>query len=342
MGVGIIIGTTICIYECGPSSLFWMIIFFIVSLPITYYEASLGYKYRKKINDNYISGPPYYMKNKCIKKIYIYLFLLTYSCLFLMVQTNVISNIIDINIYVNKYILVVFFSLLLTYLLIIDLKSIISIMNKLVIFMCMFIVFILMFVFVKNIYLVNGIITLVVNDIFNYKSIILGLFAFVLVFKRCFFQTELLVGTTSISSSLSNSSLESTSRITVLSSYFIFIISILFSYMILVYKIDNLVDYKSYFHLINNVFIYHFGDIGSFILIILFLILSLTTIIGAYYFGINNIKMYNKYLLFPLKALMLLFPLCGILISSNIVWEIVDIFMVILMILNFIEMRRLI
>lgn len=336
IGVGSLIGTSIAVYEAGPSSIIWIIIFSLITSSLVYYESFLGYTHREKVNDSYISGPNYYIKNKALKYAYIITFLITYTFFFLMIQINSLSGIILLNINIPKYVLFVFLFVLLTILLITKSNQILKILNKLVLFMCLMLLVIFITIVLKNIKIIDLVFINIIEDFLSYKSMIYSIVpALIISLKRNIFQTELLLGTTSISASVSSSSVKETASIQVLGSYFIsLIISVLVTISIVIYKIQIKNFDGSYFELINNVFIHHLGAIGGFILIIVVLLFCLTTVISAFYFGINNIIKYFSKFVFIYKFTILFIPLCGIFIKEGVIWDIVDNLLFILMLIN--------
>ena len=63
LGVGNIAGVSTALAIGGPGALFWMWISALVGMATKFAEASLGIKYREKINDGYSGGVMYYIKN---------------------------------------------------------------------------------------------------------------------------------------------------------------------------------------------------------------------------------------------------------------------------------------
>lgn len=335
IGVGSLIGTSIAVYQGGPSSLIWMTFFSILTSSIVYEEAYLGFKHREKIDGTYISGPNYYIDNKFVKKLYLVLFLISYTFLFLMIQTNTISTIIDINIIVNKWLIFGFFAVLLTLLVNINLESILGILNKLVIAMCVLVMTMFTYVFIKNVSNIDLALNYILSDLLNTKSIIYGLIPTILIsIKRCIFQSELLLGTTSISASVSEGNEVDAPSIQVLGYYFIMLVCLFTGLLIILYKVSSSYISQNYFELISKVFEFHYGRIGVFILILLFLLFGLTTIISAFYFGIKNVSKMNQRIYVVYKFFMIMVPLCGILINEGIIWKVVDTSLLILMIIN--------
>ena len=331
IGVGSIIGTASCILIGGAGSLFWIWLFTLVFSSIIYAESYLGNKYKDK-NRN-ISGPYFYIKKGLNKKslslLITVLLIITYSHFFLMIQTNTIIEILKNNIFV---IIITIFLLLLTAIL--NIKEILQVLNKVVPIMCIIYIFIGLFIIFKNLNEVLVITKNILINAFTYKGITVGL---IVGIKRSIFQSELLVGTTSIASGISDKNSSNVAYTQILGMYFIsFIICTLTAYIILIYKENSIASFTSYNELLISVFNYHLGNFGTFILTIEIILFSVTTILSGFYMG-TSLMMYftkNNFLKIIIKITMLSSSIIGLLIQNNIIWLLIDTILFIIIILN--------
>ena len=99
IGVGSLSGVALALYFGGIGSIFWMCIISLLVSINTYIECIIGIKYRDKIMNSFIGGPSFYIKkclnNKWLSIIYSILIIVTYSGLFLSIQSNTIVNIFN-------------------------------------------------------------------------------------------------------------------------------------------------------------------------------------------------------------------------------------------------------
>ena len=99
IGVGSLSGVALAIYFGGIGTIFWICIISLIVAINTYIECILGIKYRVKVNNNYFGGPSYYiskcLNNKCLSYIYGLLVIISYSIIFLSIQSNTIINTIS-------------------------------------------------------------------------------------------------------------------------------------------------------------------------------------------------------------------------------------------------------
>lgn len=337
VGVGSIIGTTVCIIVGGFGSVIWIILFSLLMSSICYYESYLGKKYRKKNKDNFIGGPYFILKygtNRRILALFSCILLIIIYCFFFqMIQLNTISNMIEINTNINKIIIIVCVFLILLITIDLSIDSVLKLMNKIVPIMCFIFIVMCLFSIFKNIDILILSFKYNFNQIFSIKSILSGM---VIGIKKSIFMSEVLVGTTSVSSSTDKNDSDICMRYQVLGMYFIsFVITALISSLLLIYLYNNKVT-DDYIALINSVFYMTSGKIGVYLLIATFILFGFTTILSGYYIGKNYIEYLtgSKALLIVFKMLFIIVCLLGIVIDNSIIWKYLDYLLFIMIIIN--------
>ena len=337
VGVGSIIGTTVCIIVGGFGSVIWIILFSLLMSSICYYESYLGKKYRKKNKDHFIGGPYFILKygtNRRILALFSCILLIIIYCFFFqMIQLNTISNMIEINTNINKIIIIVCVFLILLITIDLSIDSVLKLMNKIVPIMCFIFIVMCLFSIFKNIDILILSFKYNFNQIFSIKSILSGM---VIGIKKSIFMSEVLVGTTSISSSTDKNDSDICMRYQVLGMYFIsFVITALISSLLLIYLYNNKVT-DDYIVLINSVFYMTSGKIGVYLLIVTFILFGFTTILSGYYIGKNYIEYLtgSKALLIVFKILFIIVCLLGIVIDNSIIWKYLDYLLFIMIIIN--------
>ncbi len=327
IGVGSIIGTISSILLGGYGSVIWMMIFSLITSSLIYYEAYLG----KKYSINNLSGPYYIIKNGIKNnKLAIFsliLLIITYSFLFQMIQSNTISNILNINYNINKNIITICFIVIIFCTIKLNIKEIIRTMNKIVPIMCLLFIIISLYGVISNYELLfNNIKTI---ELFNIKTFIPGL---IIGIKRSIFMNETLIGTTSISSGIDNNDIESVSKIQVLGNYFIsFIITSLITLLLIIYN-KTMPDYNL---LVSNLYCFTSGRVGLFIITIIIILFGITTLLSGFYIGKSNINIFNnKKYEFIFNVLFIIFVIIGVYIENNYIWKILDILMYIMILIN--------
>lgn len=333
VGVGSIIGTTSSIIIGGFSSVIWIILFSILTTSIIYYEAYLGRKNRVKLNNDYIGGPNFIVKNKLLSFISFMLLLLIYTFMFQMIQMNTISNMILLNVNISKKLILIIFLIILLVTINLKIKEILNIMNKIVPIMCLFFIIICLYGIINNYDILSFSIKIYLKDIFSIKSILCGM---IIGIKRSIFMNELLIGTTSLSASTDKNDINISIKYQILSIFFITItMTLLISSLILIYIYNNPII-NDYNLLINNIFHTTYGSIGTLFLIIILILFGFTTILSGFYIGKTNIEYLtkSKLILNIFKLLFIVVTLSGIIINNFFIWKYLDNLIFIMIIIN--------
>lgn len=333
VGVGSIIGTTSSIIIGGFSSVIWIILFSILTTSIIYYEAYLGRKNRVKLNNDYIGGPNFIVKNKLLSFISFILLLLIYTFMFQMIQMNTISNMILLNVNISKKLILIVFLIILLVTINLKIKEILNIMNKIVPIMCLFFIIICLYGIISNYDILFSSIEVYLKDIFSIKSILCGM---IIGIKRSIFMNELLIGTTSLSASTDKNDINISIKYQILSIFFITItMTLLISSLILIYIYNNPII-NDYNLLINNIFHTTYGSIGTLFLIIIIILFGFTTILSGFYIGKTNIEYLtkSKLILNIFKLLFIVVTLSGIIINNFFIWKYLDNLIFIMIIIN--------
>lgn len=333
VGVGSIIGTTSSIIIGGFSSVIWIILFSILTTSIIYYEAYLGRKNRVKLNNDYIGGPNFIVKNKLLSFISLILLLLIYTFMFQMIQMNTISNMILLNVNISKKLILIVFLIILLVTINLKIKEILNIMNKIVPIMCLFFIIICLYGIISNYDILFSSMEVYLKDIFSIKSILCGM---IIGIKRSIFMNELLIGTTSLSASTDKNDINISIKYQILSIFFITItMTLLISSLILIYIYNNPII-NDYNLLINNIFHTTYGSIGTLFLIIILILFGFTTILSGFYIGKTNIEYLtkSKLILNIFKLLFIVVTLSGIIINNFLIWKYLDNLIFIMIIIN--------
>lgn len=333
VGVGSIIGTTSSIIIGGFSSVIWIILFSILTTSIIYYEAYFGRKNRVKLNNDYIGGPNFIIKNKLLSFISLILLLLIYTFMFQMIQMNTISNMILLNVNISKKLILIVFLIILLVTINLKIKEILNIMNKIVQIMCLFFIIVCLYGIISNYDILFSSIEVYLKDIFSIKSILCGM---IIGIKRSIFMNELLIGTTSLSASTDKNDINISIKYQILSIFFITItMTLLISSLILIYIYNNPII-NDYNLLINNIFHTTYGSIGTLFLIIIIILFGFTTILSGFYIGKTNIEYLtkSKLILNIFKLLFIVVTLSGIIINNFFIWKYLDNLIFIMIIIN--------
>ena len=346
IGVGSVAGIALAIYLGGSGTIFWIWIIGLITSINSYAESYLGAKYQEN-NNGFKGGPSYYIEkglhNKKLAAIYSILVIIVYIFGFMAIQANTITISIA-SYYKTSGILIAIILTFITAVCIKELKHIVNITSKIVPLIGICYVLLLFFIIIKNINVIPKVLINIVKEAWNVKSLTSSFIPiFFIGMKRGVFSTEAGLGTGSIASSTTfTKNKVNLGLIQILGIYFtVFIICtgtalIILSSNYQTIIVDNGIELTQY--ALN----YHLGSFGSNLLIIIVFFLAFSTIIAGYYYGecSYNYLFKNRKTYF-LKLLTLLFLFLGSILSSSILWQLTDILICLLAIINMYALLKL-
>lgn len=338
IGVGSLSGIALCLYYGGPGAIFWLCIISLI-IPInTYLECILGIKYREKEINKYYGGPSYYilkcLNNKKLAILYSILTIITYSGLFLSIQSNTIANAVS-YFNINSIFIVAILSISTLIIVLLGLKGISKVNSILVPVMLLLYIILGIYVIFSNYSVLSSIFIKVIKEAFNLKSIIP---AFLIGMQRSIFITESSLGTSAISASSCDNEPEKQAMLEVLGIHIITFIVCLTTFLIIATTDYQTLSFTNLngIELVLHAFNYHFGSSGPVLLVVITILFAFSTIISSYFFGETNLNILtkNKYLNNIYKILFILIIIISCYIKPSILWNLCDYFIALLAIIN--------
>lgn len=340
VGVGSLSGVSLSLYLGGIGSVFWMWISTIICSSTTMLETVVSLKYRKKISDYEYEGGPFYYISLGLKKykmaiLYAVLFLISYAGGFLTIQSNTISRVVTEIVPIKEFLVGIIIVVLTSFVIFKNKKELIDIVSKIIPFITLVYIISCLVIIIPNYCFIDDIIKLIIKEAFNPKSFVTG---FTIGITKSIFSTEAGIGTGTIaSSSATNSTPFEQGLVQVFGVFFdTFVISTLTVFVVMLSPSLNLnlVNVNG-IEITNYAFIYNLGSIGGLIITISIILFAYSTIIGGYYYGEVAFKYIfkNKYTLY-FKVVVLLLLFVSTIISSDIIWNIIDKFIIVLGLIN--------
>lgn len=346
VGVGSLAGIALAIYIGGPGTIFWIWIVGIITSINTYCESYLGAKFQERDKEGYKGGPSYYIEkglnNKKLAVAYAILIIVSYIIGFITIQGNTITTSIHNYYKINPVIIALILTIITAYSIIKGLNRIVNITSKLVPIMGGCYIFLSLIVLILNIEKIPIIIIKIIKDAWNIKKASLGFIStFLIGTQRGVFSTEAGLGTGSIASSCTYSKDKiSLGLIQILGIYFtVFIVCTATALIILTSNYDTLIiNNINGIELTQYALNFHLGKIGSIVLLLAIILLAYSTIIAGYFYGESSLKYLlkkeKKSLVFLLRIITIILLFIGSLVKATILWNIVDILVEILAIIN--------
>ncbi len=351
IGVGSISGIALCIYMGGLGSIFWLWISVLLLASLSYVETKLGIKYRKKLKDEYIGGPSFYIEKglgkKKLAKIYSILIIIAYIFAFISIQTNTIVISIEETFNLSK-ITIVILLVLITYL---SVHKGINTISKLTSFLVPIMggiyIIIGLLIILSNWNEVVAILFSIVKNAFDINGLKSSILVPIIIgIERGVFSNEAGIGTTAMASGLSNNeNVEKQANVQILGTFFTSLIICTITALIILtsnYQTLNLNNING-IELVSYAFFEHFGYLGIIILTLIIFLFAFSTIVTSYYYGEINMKYLlnkNKFNTL-LKIIVIIVIVYSSFTSPTILWNTVDILIAAIALINIYAMYKL-
>ncbi len=349
IGVGSLAGIAIAIHFGGIGTIFWIwISSFFLSI-INYLENSLAIIYKEKDGQYQKSGPSYYIKKGLNKPklsiLYALIIIISYTILFTSIQNNTITS-LTTDIYdINAIIISLIITITAGFIIIKGIKTISNICNK--VFPLMMIIFLIIggVVIITNINEIPHLLTTIITEAFNQKSISGGIiYTIILALQKSVFAGESGVGTSAIiSGTTPNKDYKLQGNIGIIQTYFINFIVLTITALVIGLSDYQTVKIVNGIELTKHAFYYHLGHFGEVMLLIILLLFSFSTIITVYYYGESCLKFItkNKMSVQILKVITIIALFFGGIIKAGIIWNLIDIALAALTIINMYAIYKL-
>lgn len=344
IGVGSLSGVALALYFGGIGSIFWMCIISLIVSINTYVECILGIKYRDKVGKRFIGGPSFYIKkclnNKYLSVFYGFLIIVTYSGLFLSIQSNTIVSVLSFF-DINTTLIVIILSLVI-FIIIKKGTNNIFLVDSILVPIMLIIYLVLGIYVIINSNNIFEIFRLMIHNAFSLKSIIP---VFLVGMQRAIFISESGIGTSAISASACDNDPSKQGMLEILGIHLTTFIVCFITFLIIVTSNYNLIDFGNIngIEIVMYAFNFHFGKFGRIILSIITILFAFSTIISGYFFGENNVRIFthNKKIINLFKIFVILIVFISGYVSPNILWNLTDYFIAILAIINISSILRI-
>ena len=352
IGVGSISGIALAIYLGGPGVVFWIWISGIISSANTYVESLLGRRYQEKKKNNTYGGPSYYIKkalnNKKLAIAYALIIVVAYVFGFLPIQSNTIvkaiSNVSNINNLITT-IIICTLSFIIIYR---GTNTIAKFSSMIVPVMALIYLSLGIFIIINKLDIIPSIIISIFQNAFNFKA---GLYGFIstiiLGVQRGIFASEAGIGTSAMATASSEEDEHKQALSQVFGIHFtIFIICNITAFIILTssYNTLNILNPNG-IEITLNAFTENFGKLGSITLCMVTTLFAFSTITACYYYTESSLKYIfpkiseNKIKIHKVFVIIMLF--IGAIISSSIIWKVVDMLLAFMAIINIYSIKKI-
>ena len=337
IGVGSLAGIALAIYTGGPGAIFWIWVAGIITSVNAFCESYMGAKYQEKDGDAYKGGPSFYIEkglnNKKLASIYAILIIISYIVGFMTIQANTITTSLHEYYGIPSIIIGIILAIISGISIMKGLNEIANITSKLVPIMGIGYIILSVTIILMNLSQIPHVFMEIITDAFQINAIRGGILAtFVIGIQRGVFSTEAGLGTGAIASSCSHTDNKvNLGLIQILGIYFtVFVVCTSTALIILTSDYERLnFENMNGIELTQYALHYHLGKSGI-------LVLMLSVVSLAY-----STKNVSKAQINLLKIVTVILLIIGSVMSATLLWNIVDVLVAVLAIINMYALIRL-
>lgn len=336
VGTGNLAGVAIAIATGGPGSVFWMWIIALIGAGSSFVESTLAQIYKIKDGDSYRGGPAYYMEKalnaRWLGLIFSVLITLCFGLVFNAVQSNTIAaafheafglDTLHVGIILGIFTLIIIFG---------GVHRIAKFTEIVVPIMAVAYVCVAIFVIVKNAGMIPSIFSLIVSNAFGIRPIAGATLATIITqgIKRGLFSNE--AGMGSAPNAAATAEVSHPVKQGLIQTLGVFTDTMLIcsstAFLILISGVYTQSDMTG-IELTQRALSSQVGPWGNVFIAACILLFAFSSIIGNYYYGETNIEFMNtnKLILFVYRFSVVGMVIWGATSKIQIVWDLADLFM---------------
>ena len=351
VGTGNLAGIALALTVGGPGAIFWMWLIALIGAASSFVESTLAQIYKvKQADGSYVGGPAYYMEKALGKRwlgvIFSILITITFGLIFNSVQSNTIALAMNEAFGLNNVLIGIVLTVITLIVIFGGVHRVSKVSEIIVPIMALAYIFVALIVVIINIKEIPALISLIVKSAFGAEQVIGGTLGGALMtgIKRGLFSNE--AGMGSAPNAAATATVTHPVKQGLIQTLGVFTDTILIctctAFIILLSGVDLHSGIEG-IQLTQNALSSQIGSIGSYFIAICILLFAFSSIVGNYYYGEANIEfLTNKKIYLTLYRLFVGFMVFfGTIANLNIVWNLADVFMGLMAVLNLIAIALL-
>ncbi len=350
VGTGNLAGVALAISVGGPGAVFWMWIIALIGASSSFVESTLAQIYKIKNKNEHRGGPAYYMEKGLNKRwlgvLFSILITLSFGIVFNAVQSNTISLAFEEAFGLNRLIIGLALAAVTAIIIFGGVTRIAKVTGLIVPVMAVAYILVALFVIIKNITLLPSVFSLILSSAFGMNAALGGGMGAALMqgIKRGLFSNE--AGMGSAPNAAASAEVSHPVKQGLIQTLGVFTDTILIcsstAFIILLsgaYTTEGLTGIQ----LTQTALSSQVGSWGNIFIACCILLFAFSSIIGNYYYGETNIEFINtnKTCLLIYRLLVVGMVVFGSVAKVQIVWDIADLFMGIMALINLITISKL-
>lgn len=343
VGTGNITGVALAIGVGGPGAVFWMWVIAIVGMATAFIESTLAQVYKVKDGPAFRGGPAYYMQKalgfRKLGVVFAVLLTLCFGFIFNSVQSNTISQSFMDVFGVPDWVVGLSLVLLTGIIIFGGVHRIVKVTQFIVPIMAVFYIVIALYIVIVNITQVPAMFKLIMEHAFGLKEFVGGGIGAAIMqgVRRGLFSNEAGMGSVPNAAATANTSHPAKQGL-VQSLGVFFDTIVICSATAFIILLAGLYDTgeASGIILTQDSMAHHVGSWAPYFVAIAIMFFAFSSIIGNYYYGETNIEFINAHIvwMFIYRIAVLGMVMFGALAQVEVVWNMADLFMGIMAILN--------
>ncbi|MFD1204556.1 MULTISPECIES: alanine/glycine:cation symporter family protein [Sporosarcina] len=345
VGTGNVTGVALAIGVGGPGAVFWMWVIAVVGMATAFVESTLAQVYKVRDGDTFRGGPAYYMEKalgtRKLGIVFAILLTLCFGFIFNAVQSNTISQSFHDVFHLPFWVVGLLLVVLTAFIIFGGVKRIVKVTQAIVPIMAVFYLLIAAFVVIVNIKEIPGMIALIFEHAFGIKEMVGGGIGAAIMqgVRRGLFSNE--AGMGSVPNAAATANVTHPAKQGLVQSLGVFFDTIVIcSATAFIIILAGLYDTgeSSGILLTQASMAVHVGSWAPYFVAVAITFFGFSSIVGNYYYGETNIEFIkaHKSWMTIYRVLVLVMVMFGAMAKVDIVWNMADLFMGMMAVLNLI------
>lgn len=346
VGTGNLAGVAMAIAVGGPGAVFWMWLIAILGAATGFVESTLAQVYKVSDNDRFRGGPAYYMekalKQRWLGILFAILITISFGLVFNSVQANTIAEAFRTAYGVDKTQMGIILSVLTGVVIFGGIRRIAQVAEWMVPIMAGGYILLAIFIMVKNITLLPGVFMAIFESAFGVKEVVGGGFgaAVLMGIKRGLFSNE--AGMGSVPNAAATAHVSHPVKQGLIQALGVFTDTLFVcsatAFIVLLSGVD-MTQGLTGIELTQVALSVHLGAWAKNFLAFVVFLFAFSSIVGNYYYGETNIEFIktSKSWLFIYRSAVVIMVLLGAVAKISIVWDMADLFMAFMALINMVS-----
>ncbi|MCF7618437.1 alanine:cation symporter family protein [Bacillus sonorensis] len=350
VGTGNLTGVALAVATGGPGAVFWMWIVALVGMASSFVESTLAQVYKVKDGDHFRGGPAYYMEKalgaRWLGIIFAVLITITFGLIFNAVQANTIVGSMEGAFNFDKTIVGIVLSVITAFIIFGGLKRVVTVSQLIVPVMAIIYLALALYVVLVNISELPSVFAMIIKDAFGIEQVAGGSLGGMIIIgaKRGLFSNEAGMGSAPNAAATAHVSHPAKQGfIQTLGVFFdTIVICSATAFMILLFnltpgkKLDGI-------QITQAAMQHHIGSWAPVFVAVAIFLFAFSSIVGNYYYGETNIEFIkkSKITMTVYRIAVVAMVMFGSLSGFQLVWDMADLFMGVMAIINLIAILLL-